>query len=192
MGNPVYPLVGPAGPVTSILADVWAQDLLAISFSANVRNDEYINFVGNYEVVPLDGGDPVDVIAVQPGNYDYTNEVFIVVTPFNVGKKYRVVVSGAYYLDGSVLPLSWAEFVGRLTKEDNIIRSRPSLYDMSPESTMRKILQAIGRSDDLIGGSRSDRITDVYPPTPLVPGSPLYPFAMPFGPIVVGGSGPGV
>lgn len=152
----VFPLGGDALSVATE-ADVWAQDMLSVQFALPMKNDEFLQSVQAYTITPTNGGGPVDVTAVLTGNLINPTLVFLVVTVPQIGSTYSINFQNLYGVTGSVLTPSECEFIGRLTKEDSVINSRPQMYDMNPTSTLRWLQQAIAREDDLIGGSRKDR-----------------------------------
>jgi hypothetical protein len=152
----VFPLGG--GGTVAAAADVWAQDLLTVTFQYSMKNDVFLQSVGAYSVTPLDDGADVNLVAVQTGNTIATRTVYLVVTPPTVGKLYEISFQPLYDIGGGSYAPDPCKFIGRPTKQDSIIGSRPQMYDMSPEGNLRKVLQAIGRQDDLIGGARKDKI----------------------------------
>lgn len=159
LGNSVLNFyLGGSQPTTTTEADVWASDLLAVTFVEPMKNDSVLQNPETYTVVPLDGGIPVRVIGVQTGNELNPRVIYLIVTQFSIGKLYRIDFQSLFTIEGSSVATVSAKFIGRQTKQDSIINSRPLMYDMSPDSTLRKVLQAIGRQDDLIGGSRKDKI----------------------------------
>jgi hypothetical protein len=153
-----FPLGGSTVYITS-LCDVWAQDLIAITFQEALVNDIFLQSTQAYTVTPLDGGTPVNVVSVQTGKEANATTVWIAVTAPDVGKTYQITFQNLYATTGLVVTPKPCNLVGRMTKQDSIITGRPQMYDMRPDSTIRKLLQAIGREDDRIGGARSDYFT---------------------------------
>lgn len=143
-------------------ADVMAQDLLLLTFNVTMANNTALKAASNYRVIPEDIDLPEPrVISVLSGNLPNPQQIFLVVSPFVLGATYDIVVNPALRsIDNTALDSDGllAKFVGRKTKIDYIVRSRPQMYDMRPASLMRTLLNAIGREDDIIGGSRKDRI----------------------------------
>jgi hypothetical protein len=154
---------GPSTVTIGSLSDVWAQDLIAVTFEEKLANDALLKSPQSYTVTALDGGSPVDVVSVQSGSDNNTATVWLVVAGQEIGKTYQITFSDMHAIDGSTAIVYPCNFIGRTTKEDSIINSRPSMYDMRPSSAIRIILQAIGRSDDQIGGSRNDFFTTPLP-----------------------------
>lgn len=145
------------------LCDVWAQDLIEITFGEALKNDEFLQSPQAYTVTALDGGGPVTVLEVQAGDENNTTTVWIVVTMPQIGKTYEISFESLYAVTGSVITPNVCKFIGRATKQDSLINSRPKRYDMRPDAVYRKLINAIGREDDLIGGSRSDYFTSPIP-----------------------------
>lgn len=166
-----FPLASPLGSTAisvSTTADVWAQDTIQITFSLPIKADVNLRNPDNYKFTPLDGGQPVVPFALLIANgASSVTEVFVIVNSFTLGKEYQIDVMGLILASGVEATVDPSKFIGRQTKEDSIINSRPDMWDMDPLSQypLRGILQAIGRQDDLIGGSRNDRIF----PTPAQP-----------------------
>ena len=163
--------------------DVWAKDLIEISFAASIANNSDLSDIRNYKITQNGSSDivaVVDVIVPDPERYYFANSIHLVVVPFVVGTQYTVTILRANLagygtetvggdsnirgvdgtrLNGTTNPgADKGQFLGRNTKIDSYINSRPSYYDVSPESIFRHIANAIFRSDDLIGGSRKDRL----------------------------------
>jgi hypothetical protein len=160
-----------SAPNIGTLADVWAQDLLQITFSAPMKNDEFLQDTAAYLVSPIDGGIPVTVLAVQTGSEVGPVVIYIVITEPTIGKTYTITFQSLYNITGQIVDPIVCKFIARPTKQDAIIRSRPDLYDMTPDSLLRKVMSAIGRQDDLIGGSRNDQFfvgALVDPPLPQI------------------------
>jgi len=142
-----------------VSADVYASNLIALTFSLPMKNNLTLKNKDLYAIVPEGTGSPVLVHEVRTGNTLTTRTVFLVVSGFTVGETYTVTVS-AGPVASSGAPLSVldniVQFIGRRTKIDSMVDSRPGFYDVRPSSNMFSILAAIGRQDDLIGGSRDD------------------------------------
>lgn len=191
-----FPFGGSTVTITT-LCDVWAQDLIAVTFQEPLANDIYLQDINAYKVTPLDGGTPVDVVEVQTGNDASATTVWLVVTAPQIGKTYQITFQNLYAITGLVITPNPCNFIGRTTKEDAIINSRPQMYDMRPNSNIRKLLQAIGRQDDLIGGSRSDYFTSPLPTPHVVtvvvtpnPATVVVNGSQTFNALVDGGVGP--
>lgn len=146
----------------STICDVFAHDMLLVTFATPVKNNAALQAASTYTVTALDSGLPVTVISVQSGNTVSVTDVYLIVSNPEVGKFYQITFANLTSIDGTAVSPVLCKFYARSTKIDAIISTRPLLYDMTPESTLRKIFSAIGRQDELIGGSRNDRIV----PTP--------------------------
>lgn len=141
--------------VDVVTATVFAADIIKLEFPEIMKNNANLQNVSTYTIVPVGSGISVSVNDVKPGNDGSVIEVYLIVSPFTVGAEYVVnIVTELLTIEGNALSVSSdIEFIGRLTKIDRIVRSRPPMYDMTPDSLLRTILNAIGHSDDLIGGS---------------------------------------
>lgn len=143
-------------------ADVMARDLLLLTFSVPMANNAALKAKSNYTISPLDTTQIApQVLDVLTGNTRNPQQIFLVVDSFVVGQTYSIVVNSALRaVDNTQLDTDGylAQFAGRRTKIDNIVGSRPQMYDTRPRSLLRTLLNAIGREDDIIGGSRNDRI----------------------------------
>lgn len=145
------------------LCDVWAMDLIEITFDEAMKNDVLLQSPQAYTVTPLDGGDAVTVLEVQAGDESNTTTVWLVVTAPQIGKIYEISFESLFAVTGIIVTPNVCKLIGRATKEDSIINSRPKRYDMRPDAVYRKLVNALGREDDLIGGSRSDYFTTSIP-----------------------------
>lgn len=181
MAHLAAPLAFPLGGGTFVqtACDVWAQDLIEVRFSENLKNDVLIQAHEAYMITPEDGGQDTEVTGVQCEDTPAIDRVWLIVTPFQIGKTYVISFQNLFAVSGLVVTPQITKFVGRRTKIDSLVSSRPGMYDVTPGAMMRKLLNAVGRSDDLIGGSRKDRIVDfdavslvlvdVQPPAANVP-----------------------
>jgi len=141
--------------------DVWAADMLEVVFDQLMANNADLNNPANYAVAADVPGSAIPVVtAVRPHGTGPTRRVFLQISTFDVGQKYTVSVNRAIAnTDNVALGASnTARFVGRSTKVDNAVKSRPGFYDTSFNTNLRAVLNAVMRSDDLIGGSRKDRL----------------------------------
>lgn len=143
--------------------DVWAYDYLMLQFNQDILVNSYVTNVNNYTITATNPSEalPVTVIEVHQGNQSTNDQIFLIVSPFTIGQEYTITVS-PFIRNPTGHALgelnNYGKFVGRTTKIDTVITTRPSWYDTRPKSLFRVISNAIGRSDDLIGGSRHDRL----------------------------------
>lgn len=136
--------------------DVVAADMLIIYFNKDAKNNAALANPGNYSVVPVAGGQPVNVLSVQTGNEIRTRYITLHITPFTVGEDYTVTAVNLKAADGTDITPggSVSEFTGRQTKTDLAIAYRGNILSRDPNSIIRNILTAISLEDDRIGGSR--------------------------------------
>lgn len=121
-----------------------------------VVNDAYYD-PANYVLTGPDGPGPA-VVSILRQNNSSTYEIILVTNTLPEGVTYTLSFSGLSLRSG-VEPIGSGDFETRSTKLDSILRSIPNHYDTRSSSNLHALLAAIGASDDLIGGSRSDSIT---------------------------------
>lgn len=141
-------------------ADPWALDYIEVRFSAMVRNDSVLKNPSVWSIAALDGGQAVSIRGVHAGEGQASvDRAWLIVTYPTEGKLYRVTAP-ATLMDSSGNLLSpsgkTASFVARKTKIDSMLANLPSSWNKAPDSTLRILLNAIGRMHDLLGGSRRD------------------------------------
>lgn len=158
LGGPVFCFAGSKAQLTmSLGADCWAQDLVEVVFAKAMLNNAALTAAASWAVTTVSPwAQPVTVRRAYAGRARAVTRVFLVVTPHTPGGTYTVTGSGFTASDGSALVTASGVFLSRLTKIDSLVRSRPPMYDVSPGTLHREILNVIGRSDDLIAGSRHD------------------------------------
>ena len=155
----------PASAATAevVAAEVLSQGLIQLEFTEGMKANSILRDPTNYTVVPNSTGLAVTVKSVLgvPATAVGTTVLLLETTDFTIGATYTVTAADTLIaLDGGLIDAGTrsAEFIGRLTKIDNIKDSRPELYNIDPKSIIRNVINAIGREDDLIGGSRDDRL----------------------------------
>lgn len=139
-------------------ADVFAHDLVEVVFNGVMKNNSVIQDVASWSVIGTTG-DVLTIEEILTGDDVGVRRVYLVISPFNIGEQYTVTASTDMKLtNGAALSGigNTATFIGRKTKIDSLCSTRPTLFNLSPKSTMRHILNAIGRQDDLIGGSKDE------------------------------------
>lgn len=150
----------PSGePLERILAaDVLAHDLVEVVFNGLMKNDSVLQGIDNWAIIGITG-DTLTVEEVFTGSDVGVRRVYLVISPFSIGEQYTVTASTSMrQTNGNNLSSTGntVTFIGRRTKVDSLVGTRPPLYNLSPKSTVRQILNAIGREDDLIGGSKDE------------------------------------
>lgn len=156
----VFPLGGGGFIATS--ADVMARDLIQITFVEPMRVDALLRAIGAYSVVASEGPDPV-VIDVFVGHAAAAQVIWLEVDTLTPGVEYAIQFQNLYAVTGLGVSPTACQFIGRETKIDLVVGSRPQMYDTRLRSRYRWILNAFGREDDLIGGSRHDRFPVITP-----------------------------
>lgn len=132
-------------------------DFIEVQFQAPVASNSMLLDASNYSITPVASGLPVSVLKVIDTSEPRPTSVFLVVTVPTPGEEYALEVANLTDSTGASFtgPLS-ITYTHRRTKTDNILSSRPKLYDLRAGSTIRALFGAIGMEDDLIGG-RGDR-----------------------------------
>lgn len=150
---------------TVLRADCWAADLVEVQFAQPMRNDAALLNADEYACAAIDGSEELAVRRVlvpHAEEYPTTAQIFLVVTAFRDGVRYRVSVDTARVRSHSGLALhpdnAQADFFGRRTQIDDILDTRQPMMTGRPESNHRMMLHAILRRFDLIGGARDDRL----------------------------------
>ncbi len=146
--------------VNVVSIDILAADLLQINFSENMRNNAILAAISSYSVVPFNAisAIPVEIREVRLGTDPLKiDSVLLVIAPATVGAVYKITVLGKVVsLNNVGLTINSGRITMRRTKVDSICSTRPTVYDLRPQSIYRTILNAIGIEDDKIGGSQSD------------------------------------
>jgi len=164
MAHLVHELVFPLGgdPSTAsaklIKVNLWAKDTLELIFSNPIKVDAAASSVASYKVYRTieDGvvnGVAVTVTAVRPGTSVTTAKIYLNITQPSHGAAYAVSIVGTLVTaDNVTIGTDLAYFRGHRTKIDIRTSVGSPIYDYRPGAYMREILNALGRSDHLIGG----------------------------------------
>jgi len=142
------------GALTSFI--IYAGDMFEATFSIPLLNDDFLKTVENWVLSGSVTGN-IPVTKILSGKSFVTNVVYLSTSRFQVGEVITLVVNPVLYTQiGGVISATAnsAALLARRTKVDSMISSRPSLYNMSNDATLRHVLTAIGYQDDLIGGNR--------------------------------------
>lgn len=152
VGGDVY------GPdVDVVAAELIALDAVRINVEAPIVVDAAYNDPANYNISVVSGpGQGVSVRRVLPTNDDTTSEIILIMDKVSRGTTYEVSIGAALRSSLGQSVVGTAQFVGRRTKTENMIRSLPAHFNTHPESIVRSIVTAIGLADETIGGSQDD------------------------------------
>lgn len=148
-------------PLDLVGVDLLTRRLIRVELADEVVvNADYFD-TSNYDVSVLSGTGEVEVIRILPFRDDskVTTSIVIETQPLTLGTTYAVSIINARGRNGITLEYSSAKLDARYTKGDSILRSMPKHYDTRSTSNIAGVLLAIGRQDDLIGGSRDDDYT---------------------------------
>lgn len=138
---------------------VLAKDMVKLVFSVPVKNDDVLQAVSSFQINALDVNNslPVTITKVQTGTKYSTRKVVLIISPPSPGATYTVTVDGDIRsLDDQEIVENVVVFKSRTTKSQNIVESRPTMYDTRPKALIRTLLGAIGQEDDKIGGSQEE------------------------------------
>jgi len=142
-------------PVSDL--DVLTRKTLRVAFTDEiVTNDSYFD-VSNYSITLVDGSGPVEVVSVLPVNGTSSLELVLVTQPMTLGTTYQLTANNLNDRNGATISFS-GQYIYRDTKVDSALRSVPKHFDKRATSLIHSLLAAIGKQDDIIGGSRSDRL----------------------------------
>lgn len=142
-------------PVSDL--DVLTRKAIQVTFTDEiVTNDNYYN-VDNYSIALIDGSGPVEIKGVLPVNGTSSLELVLITQPMTLGSTYQLTANNLNDRNGATISFS-GQFIYRDTKVDSALRSIPKHFDKRPTSILFSLMAAIGEQDDIIGGSRSDRL----------------------------------
>lgn len=145
----------PGTPINIIDIDVLSTRLVRIEFDDEVVVDDNYNNPNNYSISVVEGSGPVEIDRVLAVNTDTSLDIILVTQPMTHGTTYKVSATDLSTRTGDIFALE-GDYESRDTKVDSSLRSIPKHFDKRPESLLTSVLIATGRSDDIIGGSRSD------------------------------------
>lgn len=152
---------GVVTPLDLVDVDVLSRRLIRVELQDEVViNDDYFD-TSNYAVNVVSGSGEIEITKILPFQDGSTVSRYIIIEtqPMTLGTTYSVNIVDAKQRDGTLLSYNAAKFDARFTKGDSILRSMPKHYDKRSVSNIAGVLLAIGRQDDLIGGSRDDDYT---------------------------------
>ena len=148
--------------------NLYAIDTIEVIFDTLVRNDATLNAIEAWRIDLAGGaGNQVTIKAVKTSGDVVVDRVYLTITPYSLGAFYCLVATAPVRSSKGELLVGTDRkiFKGRFTKVDSLCRNRPAMYDLRPTSLYRNLLNAIGRQDDIIGGTQ-DEGTEKVPPCP--------------------------
>lgn len=143
----------PVDPVLDV--EVLSLDTLLITLSEPFPNDEALAATSTYTIL---GTTAVEVFAVQTGGDEISTEsVLLTVKGLIVDGEYTLSMSTTLVTSENepVEENSFA-FKGRQTKMDVILQRLPPIYTKAHDANLTKVLLAISREDDRIGGNQDE------------------------------------
>lgn len=138
--------------------NVYAKNLIHISFEDEIVVNDLYNDPANYSLSPYPGGGSLEVLSVLQTNGTSSLELILVTQPMTAGTTYQLDITEVVDRNNFGFAFS-ALFDARYTKLDSALRSIPAHYDKRSSSLLHALLTAVSTSDDIIGGSRSDSYT---------------------------------
>lgn len=154
VGGDVY------GPDVDILAaDLIAADAVRVNLDLPVVVDDAYNDPTNYSITIIEGtGQDVSVRSVLPITTDTATEIILVIDKVSKGTTYEVSVGASIRSTEGQTVAGSAQFMGRRTKAENMVRGLPAHFNRFPESCLRNVLTAIALADEEIGGSLDEPV----------------------------------
>lgn len=153
-------LLGGEPQLDALVSDieVYTRRTVRIKFTDEVVVNDAYNDINNYDISIVEGTGPVEVVSVLSTNESTTLELILVTQPMTAGTTYSLAVTQLFRRGGTTFNLV-GSFIYRDTKTDSALRSIPKHFDKRETSLIATLLTAIGRQDDLLGGSRNDILT---------------------------------
>lgn len=142
-------------PVSDL--DVLTRKTILVEFTDEMVTDDAYYDVDTYTLEVIDGEGPVEVVGVLPVNGTSSLELVLITQAMTHGTTYQLTTGNLKDRNGSSISFI-GQFIYRDTKVDSALRSIPKHFDKRPTSITFSLLAAIGKQDDIIGGSRSDRL----------------------------------
>lgn len=145
-------------PVGLSNIELLTHNSVALTFSKTLLNNEVLKNTSTYSIVPVTTGNTVNITSVLTGKDRYTNKVILLFTDPTLGSAYNLTIQPTVtYPDNTQpdLPITF-QFQIRHTKMDRVLQRMPNIYDTTPTTTLRWVLQAVSQSDERIGGTQSD------------------------------------
>ena len=143
--------------ISIVGVNVLSRRLVQLEFTEEVVTSPSYYNIDNYSLTLTEGTQPVEVLEIMPVNGTTSLDIIIRTQPMVPLSRFDLSISGLSVRNGLTFSVI-GDFFSRDTKTDSLLRSIPQHYDKRPQSNLYKLLTAIGKVDDKIGGSRSDDI----------------------------------
>lgn len=176
---PLTPIDNPditQGHPVIVRVEVVSSDLLQIVFGHAVLNNSNLQNTSNFIITNEGDGLPITVQEVRTGIESVIDKILLVVTPFTVGEVYTLTVNSdikdanglSFYtylnpITDVLTTYNSVKFTGIRTKANSLLK-KPGFYDLSVNSNIRHIFNAIGLEDERIGGDKKDNFVDIAQP----------------------------
>jgi hypothetical protein len=139
-----------------------SETVIELTFNTPVIVDAALLDTSNFQVEFYSAPGSTDVLVhrVMPGDSGGTSKfvstVQLITSKHTTGIRYKLTINNISSTLGGTLSAAEVAGTGARTKVDDILSNIPSHFDKRPESLIRSLLSAIGKQDDLIGGSRKE------------------------------------
>lgn len=144
---------------------VICHDTLECVFSGYALVETKIQDKSLYTIYDYATSDALNIVDLtlqkNPDNKLLCSSVMLKVAGLQQGRQYVVTVPNTIRdATGTLItPTSVSKIIThRRTKVDSLIANIPKMYDKSFRSQLRAVLTAIGKEDDLIGGSQDELV----------------------------------
>jgi len=138
-------------------AVVVTSKLVKVLFDIPVVVDAAYLSPSSYTVTVIEGTGPVAVRGVVVPTALTASSTLLEIDAMTAGTLYEVSSTDLSSTVGSDV-VGTARFVGRRTKAETLLKTLPRHFDPRPAALITGLGMAMGMSDDLIGGSRSDSL----------------------------------
>jgi hypothetical protein len=138
-----------------------AKDKIRILFSTEVSKSHELLKESTYSLYNNSRGTNNVIKEVMPLPDKATDYVDLRISNITWGESYTFSIGDDLIadIDGLLIPSQEVSFIAHRTKVDNILKHMPDLYD-AKKGNIRTILEAIGLSDNDIGGSTTEESTE--------------------------------
>lgn len=131
-------------------------NLVRVRFTDQVVvNDTFTN-TDNYLLADETGVQIISLREVRVPTTELTREVLLVTDPMPAGLSFYLTIFNLTLRDGSPVLLTQVKKEVYLTKVSSMLNALPSHLDARPGQPLRVFLEALGLSDERIGGARNE------------------------------------
>jgi hypothetical protein len=153
----------PPSPSSTLISGLYviAKDKIRILFSTEVSESHELLKESTYSLYNSNRGTNNVIKEVMPLPDKATDYIDLRISNITWGESYTFSIGDDLVadIDGLLIPSQEVSFIAHRTKVDNILKHMPDLYDVK-KGNIRTILEAIGLSDNDIGGSTTEESTE--------------------------------